>query len=191
MEMQLLKIHRSTQTWMAGFTLWSLHPSQSNHRFYMLWWHLIRLRWAGHVIHHDDDDLSRRVLLSELGGKRPRGRPRLRWENGVEEDVARLGCRNWKNSRPKPGRMEESLEGGRGPPRTVAPLEREREREHLQDEFQEIILIQRAFKHFAMCNYFFLSASQPTVGLYSQPFSGNLASSFEVSRSNTTTRHSR
>ena len=40
---------------------------------------LSRLRWAGHVI-RQDDDLSRRVLLSEPGGKRPRGRPRLRWE---------------------------------------------------------------------------------------------------------------
>ena len=61
---------------------------------------LSRLRWAGHVTRQDDDDddddLSRRVLLSEPGGKRPRGRPRLRWEDGVEEDVARLGCINWK-----------------------------------------------------------------------------------------------
>ena len=58
------------------------------------------LRWAGHVIRQDDDDydddLSRRVLLSEPGEKRPRGRPRLRWEDGVEKDVVRLGCRNWK-----------------------------------------------------------------------------------------------
>jgi len=53
-----------------------------------------RLRWAGHVIRQDDDDLSRRVLLSEPGGKRPRGRPRLRWEDGVKEDAAKLGCRN-------------------------------------------------------------------------------------------------
>ena len=57
---------------------------------------LSRLRWAGHVMRQDDDDLSRRILLIEPGGKRPRGRPRLRWEDGVEEDVARLGCRNWK-----------------------------------------------------------------------------------------------
>jgi hypothetical protein len=70
---------------------------------------------------------ARRVLLSEPGGKRPRGRPRLHWEDGVVEVVARLGCR-MDNSRPKPGRMEETLEGGRGPPRAVAPLERERER---------------------------------------------------------------
>ena len=54
---------------------------------------LSRLRWAGHVIRRDDD-LSRRVL-SEPGGKRLRGRPRLRWEDGVKEDAAKLGCRNW------------------------------------------------------------------------------------------------
>ena len=31
-----------------------------------------------------------------------------------------------ENSRPKPGRMEETLEGGRGPPGAVEPLEREK-----------------------------------------------------------------
>jgi len=55
---------------------------------------LSKLRWAGHIIHQDEHDLSRRVLLSEPGGKRPRGRPRLRWEDGVKEDAAKLGCRN-------------------------------------------------------------------------------------------------
>jgi hypothetical protein len=57
---------------------------------------LSRLRWAGHVIYQDDDDddLARRVLLSEPEGKCPRGRPRLRGEGGVKEDVAKLGCRN-------------------------------------------------------------------------------------------------
>ena len=33
------------------------------------------------------------------------------------------------SSRPKPERMEETLEGGRGPPRAVAPLEEEEEEE--------------------------------------------------------------
>jgi hypothetical protein len=49
---------------------------------------LNRLRWAGHVIRKDDGDLSRKVL-SEPGGKRPRGRPRLRWEDGVEEEIGK------------------------------------------------------------------------------------------------------
>jgi len=56
---------------------------------------LSRLRWAGYVIRQDDDDLSRSVLLSEPGGKRPTGRPRLRWEDGVKEDAAKSGRRNW------------------------------------------------------------------------------------------------
>jgi len=56
---------------------------------------LSRMRRGGHVIRQDDDDLSRRVLLSEPGGKRPRRRPRLRWEDGVKEDAAKLGCGNW------------------------------------------------------------------------------------------------
>ena len=43
----------------------------------------------------DDDGLARRVLLNESGGKRATGRPRLRWEDGVKEDVAKLGRRNW------------------------------------------------------------------------------------------------
>jgi hypothetical protein len=56
---------------------------------------LSRLRWAGHVTCHTNNDLSKRVLLSEPGGKCPRGRPRLHWEDGVKEDVAKLGGRNW------------------------------------------------------------------------------------------------
>jgi hypothetical protein len=47
------------------------------------------------VVQQDDDDLARKVLLSEPGGKRPRGRPTLRWEDGMKEHVATLGCRNW------------------------------------------------------------------------------------------------
>jgi len=56
---------------------------------------LSRLRWAGYVIGQDDDDLSRRVLHCEPGGKGPRGRPRLHWEDGVKEAGTKLGCRNW------------------------------------------------------------------------------------------------
>jgi hypothetical protein len=33
--------------------------------------------------------------FSEPGGKRPRGRPRLRWEDGVKDDAAKLWYRNW------------------------------------------------------------------------------------------------
>jgi len=49
----------------------------------------------GRRVIRQDDDFSRRVLLSEPGGKCPRGRPMLLWEDGVKEDTAKLGCRNW------------------------------------------------------------------------------------------------
>jgi len=42
-----------------------------------------------------------------------------------------------ENSRPKPGRMEETLEGGRGPPRAVAPLETESLKKYSNIKFHE------------------------------------------------------
>jgi len=41
------------------------------------------------------------------------------------------------SSHPKPGRMEETLEGGRGPPWAVVPLERERESERERERERE------------------------------------------------------
>jgi hypothetical protein len=79
---------------------WQISTNQELYRLYdendiVKFCKLSRLRWAGHVTRQDDDDLARRVLLSEPGGKRPRVRPRMRWEDGVKEDVTNLGCRNW------------------------------------------------------------------------------------------------
>jgi len=72
---------------------WRIRTNQELHQLYdekdiVNFCKLSRMRWAGHVVRQDDGDLARRVLLSEPGGKRPRGRPRLRWEDGVKEDVA-------------------------------------------------------------------------------------------------------
>jgi hypothetical protein len=62
---------------------WGIRTKQELYQLYGENDSVSRLRWTGHVIH--DDELARRVLLSEPGGKRPRGRPRLRWEDGVKE----------------------------------------------------------------------------------------------------------
>jgi len=90
---------------------------------------LSRLRWAGHVISQDDDDLSRRVVVSEPGGKRPKGRPRLRWEDGVKEDAAKLGCRNWTVVALNREGWRKLLKEAEAHPGAVVLLERERERE--------------------------------------------------------------
>jgi hypothetical protein len=33
-----------------------------------------------------------RVLVGKLGGKRPHGRPRHRWEENIKMDLQELGC---------------------------------------------------------------------------------------------------
>jgi hypothetical protein len=50
-----------------------------------------RLKWAGHVIRMEEQSPTRRVLIAVVEGRRQRGRPKLRWEDGVMEDARKLG----------------------------------------------------------------------------------------------------
>lgn len=43
-----------------------------------------------------EDDISRTILNWKSMGKRPRGRPRKRWMDVVEEDLERLGVQEWR-----------------------------------------------------------------------------------------------
>ena len=56
-----------------------------------------RLKWAGHVIRIEEQNLTRRFLVAVIEGRRQRGRPKLRWEDVVMEDARKLGERNWRN----------------------------------------------------------------------------------------------
>jgi hypothetical protein len=57
-----------------------------------------RLRWAGHVIRLEEQNTARRVLVAVVEGRRQRGRPKLRWEDGVMEDAGKVGERKWRNA---------------------------------------------------------------------------------------------
>jgi hypothetical protein len=46
-----------------------------------------RMRWVGHVAHMEKERKVYKVLLGKPEGKRPLGRPRRRWENGIRMDV--------------------------------------------------------------------------------------------------------
>jgi hypothetical protein len=59
---------------------------------------LSRLRWAGNVMRLNDNGPTKKVLMSQPGESRTRGRPKLRWEDLVTEDAARAGWRNWKRT---------------------------------------------------------------------------------------------
>jgi len=46
----------------------------------------------------EEQSPTRRVLVAVVEGRRQRGRPQLRWEDGVMEDARKLGERNWRNA---------------------------------------------------------------------------------------------
>ena len=50
-----------------------------------------RLRWFGHVQSRAIDDATRKDIADEMtvDGKRNRGRPKLRWQDLVKDDMAR------------------------------------------------------------------------------------------------------
>jgi hypothetical protein len=49
-----------------------------------------RMRWAGHVARMEEDRKVYNVLVGKPEGKRPLGRPRRRWEDGIKMDFGRL-----------------------------------------------------------------------------------------------------
>ena len=50
-----------------------------------------RLRWAGHVARMEESRNAFKILTGKPTGKRPLGRPRRRWEIGIN-------TRNWIDS---------------------------------------------------------------------------------------------
>ncbi|XP_013866635.1 uncharacterized protein LOC106519479 [Austrofundulus limnaeus] len=52
-----------------------------------------RLRWFGHVQRREIEYIGRRMLRMELPGRRPRGRPKRRFMDGVKEDMKVVGVR--------------------------------------------------------------------------------------------------
>jgi len=51
-----------------------------------------RMRWAGHVSRMEERRGIYRVLVRKPEGKRPLGRPRLRWEDNIKMDLQKVGC---------------------------------------------------------------------------------------------------
>ena len=56
-----------------------------------------RLRWAGHVARMGDERTPKRVMMGQLQGRRPLGRPKKRWSDNLREDLQQLGVdhRRW------------------------------------------------------------------------------------------------
>jgi hypothetical protein len=50
-----------------------------------------RLRWVAHVARMGEEKTVYRVLMGNHKGKRPLGRPRHRWEDGIRMDLWEIG----------------------------------------------------------------------------------------------------
>jgi hypothetical protein len=50
-----------------------------------------RMRWAGHVARMGEGRNLYRVFVEKPEGKRPLGRPRRRWEDGIKMDLEEIG----------------------------------------------------------------------------------------------------
>jgi hypothetical protein len=57
-----------------------------------------RLRWAGHVIRRENEEIKRRLMIVKPERKRKKGRPRMRWMDGVELDLRNLGVVSWRTN---------------------------------------------------------------------------------------------
>ena len=51
-----------------------------------------RMRWAGHVARMGERRGVYGVLVGKPEGKRPLGRPKLRWEGNSKMDLQEVGC---------------------------------------------------------------------------------------------------
>jgi hypothetical protein len=50
-----------------------------------------RMRWAGHVARMGEGRGAYKILVVRLEGRRPLGRPRLRWEDNIKMDLQEVG----------------------------------------------------------------------------------------------------
>jgi hypothetical protein len=52
------------------------------------------MRWAGYVARMGEERKVYKVMVGKPGGKRPLGRPRRRWEDGIRMDLRETGFRD-------------------------------------------------------------------------------------------------
>jgi hypothetical protein len=50
-----------------------------------------QMRWAGHVAHVEEERKVYKDLVGKPEGKRPLGRPRRRWDDGIRMDLREIG----------------------------------------------------------------------------------------------------
>ena len=52
-----------------------------------------KLIWYGHVMRRDGEHILRKVLRTDIPGKRKRGRPKTSWKDACQRDLQSIGLR--------------------------------------------------------------------------------------------------
>jgi hypothetical protein len=55
-----------------------------------------RLSWLGHVQRMTKERVAKTIYKWKPYAARPKGRPRVRWEDDVRNDLRKMGVTNWK-----------------------------------------------------------------------------------------------
>lgn len=50
----------------------------------------------GHVERMEETNMPKKIMKGKLYNNRKRGRPKLRWTDQVEENLAKMKIKNWK-----------------------------------------------------------------------------------------------
>lgn len=56
-----------------------------------------RLRWIGHLERMKNERVPKKIIESGIGGKRIRGRPKVRWMDEVMEDIKEIKIMDWRS----------------------------------------------------------------------------------------------
>ena len=73
-----------------------------------------RLQWAGHVVRAPEERGIYKALHGRAMGRRPQGRPRMRWVDNVRQDASSLGVRDWQVSARDRGQWKAVVEAAVG-----------------------------------------------------------------------------
>jgi len=72
-----------------------------------------RLNWLGHVERMTEDNNVKKIKRWKPIAKRPTGRPKLRWEDDVLEDIKYMNMYNWKKVAQDRERWKKAVEQAR------------------------------------------------------------------------------
>ena len=70
----------------------------------------------------NNDRTNKKIINTKPDGVRSVGKPKMRWEDCVDQDIRLLGVKNWKKVALNRGDMGEASSEGQGPPGAVEPM---------------------------------------------------------------------